>query len=927
MIRSLLKRTKFHRAALPLLAMLLTATTAWADVEPVKYIDADGSEKNCEDYTVLTGGETSLAAGWYVVNSDISYTGTINLTGDVHLILKDGCTMNVGTSDAKIGGKGISATSGTNALTIYGQSGQTGKLNIYSTSNVLEDWGSIAIFGSVTVNGGNVTVRHYGVYGNGIFTNNSVIVNGGNVDVVSDQKSAASIREAITINGGNVTANGNNYGFLSGTITLGWNKTSDRICVTANSYSGTVKVADGKAFTDGTIGYSGTIAAPSDINGKTLVPAFSVNFAGGIEHGTVTANKPFVAVDAEDKDKTVTLTVTPDADYSIGTVSYNDGTEDYVITPTNNVYSFTMPASDVTVSAVFRPLSGYCGWSSENDGKNVTWAVTDTDGNGTYETLTIMGNGKIDNYDADGQPWFPYKSEITTAVIEEGVTVIGYRLLYQYPALTSVSIASSVMTIGDDAFYECSSLTTVNGASGVTYVYGNAFEGTAWRENLPDGLTYVGHVAYRFKGNETSITLDDNTTQIAESAFFKSKITSIDIPASVTYIGDYAFRESAVTTVVILGSLISIGDRAFSYSGLKKVYCLSSTPPQSVGSHAFENCNPTVVVPADAYNYYISAITSLNNNYFKKGYTITCGTDVTATSSGNGPLVVKGETVTLSYSGTIPEGYIVDYIVKDASDNDVTVTNGSFTMPESNVTVSAKWNTTINVEVGNANYMVAGHDAYVVVTMTPDDFNGIATISVTQNGGSPKPYNVAVVNGEGRYVVQNMASNSYTVQASFAGDDKYAESTSEDISLYVPMITTSLDISLDKTSINVGEKATVSITLNQTGFTKADGGTTPLETPKVLSNNEVVTIKLVPYNEDFTGDGFSTIGLNNGKGSFSLSGLAVGEYKFIVIFAGNDEIKGSSSEILKLTVNKNPTNVGVEVEAPVIAKEKNNNLK
>lgn len=48
----------------------------------------------------------------------------------------------------------------------------------------------------------------------------------------------------------------------------------------------------------------------------------------------------------------VTLTITPAEGYSIGTVKYNDGS-DHEITPTNDVYSFTMPASDVTVSATY----------------------------------------------------------------------------------------------------------------------------------------------------------------------------------------------------------------------------------------------------------------------------------------------------------------------------------------------------------------------------------------------------------------------------------------------------------------------------------------------------------------------------------------------------------------------------------------------
>lgn len=51
--------------------------------------------------------------------------------------------------------------------------------------------------------------------------------------------------------------------------------------------------------------------------------------------------------------QTVGLTITPAAGFYIGTVKYNDGTEDHIITPTNDAYSFTMPASDVTVSATF----------------------------------------------------------------------------------------------------------------------------------------------------------------------------------------------------------------------------------------------------------------------------------------------------------------------------------------------------------------------------------------------------------------------------------------------------------------------------------------------------------------------------------------------------------------------------------------------
>ncbi len=67
---------------------------------------------------------------------------------------------------------------------------------------------------------------------------------------------------------------------------------------------------------------------------------------GNIINGTVTADKAVVS-----PDETVTLTVTPDEGYAVKSVKYNDT----VIEPVEGVYSFTMPAEDVTVSAEFVP--------------------------------------------------------------------------------------------------------------------------------------------------------------------------------------------------------------------------------------------------------------------------------------------------------------------------------------------------------------------------------------------------------------------------------------------------------------------------------------------------------------------------------------------------------------------------------------------
>lgn len=93
---------------------------------------------------------------------------------------------------------------------------------------------------------------------------------------------------------------------------------------------------------------------------------------------------------------------------------------------------------------------------------------------------------------------------------------------------------------------------------------------------------------------------------------------------------------------------------------------------------------------------------------------------ITVNSATNGTITASaasaGEQGLITLTATPNSGYELDeWIVKDASDNDVTVTNNQFTMPASNVTVSASfktasgktytilWNSTNNSK-GNSSY-------------------------------------------------------------------------------------------------------------------------------------------------------------------------------------------------------------------------------
>ena len=244
-------RRFISRAAMMLLMMVLTAATTWAQTrESVSYIDANGNEQTVTA-TVLTGEETvgkwnniDLAAGWYVVKSNISYTDRFAGTGSpgtINIILADGAEMTVNVSDNP-----AISPSNRYPLAIYGQSSGTGRLTVTS------DRTAINPSGGLTINGGIVSATSTG-YGNGAIYAND---------------------KPITINGGQVTATpGENTNgiFTEGTITLGGGTVTSY-----GGYDGTVAVAlpDGYAYSDGSGNTyaNGTLtsAQKSAIAGKIL---------------------------------------------------------------------------------------------------------------------------------------------------------------------------------------------------------------------------------------------------------------------------------------------------------------------------------------------------------------------------------------------------------------------------------------------------------------------------------------------------------------------------------------------------------------------------------------------------------------------------------------------------------------------------------
>ena len=252
----------------------------------IAYIDGDGKTHIRVGYTVLTGGgATTLTEGWYVVNDNITYTGTLTLIGDVTLILCNGKTMTVNPESGESINGLINAGSGF-ALTVYGQTLASNTAGTLQVTNDVENKRAIELI-TYTQHSGNVVVIDSN--DDAIFARGDFTLNGGTVNATGFYGIYA--EDDVTLNSGTVNATTNisgGYGiFANGDIILGWTNTNDYIHVSNYEAGGTVSVKSGQAFYYEDIGKTVLVSDTLNSNqinaigGKTLRPLTPVSYVDG----------------------------------------------------------------------------------------------------------------------------------------------------------------------------------------------------------------------------------------------------------------------------------------------------------------------------------------------------------------------------------------------------------------------------------------------------------------------------------------------------------------------------------------------------------------------------------------------------------------------------------------------------------------------
>jgi hypothetical protein len=251
-----------------LLCLSCCAATIGIASAQTSYIDATGATQTATA-TPLTGSETTLTTGWYSIPSSVaSFSARLVISGDVKIILEDGC-------DVTITG-GISVNSG-NSLTLYSQSlgASMGKL----TARANDTPGTNNAHGDAGIGGDGESATDGHDCG-------TVIINGGYIIAYGPNRSNEISFNGAGIGGGG-GANGAKGG-TGGTIIINNGKVEAYggddgagIGGGCQNNGGTITINNGEVYAEGCHGGAGIGGGQSGDGGTITINGGSVTAVGG----------------------------------------------------------------------------------------------------------------------------------------------------------------------------------------------------------------------------------------------------------------------------------------------------------------------------------------------------------------------------------------------------------------------------------------------------------------------------------------------------------------------------------------------------------------------------------------------------------------------------------------------------------------------
>ena len=255
-----------------------------------------------------------------------------------------------------------------------------------------------------------------------------------------------------------------------------------------------------------------------------------------------------------------------------------------------------------------------------------------------------------------------------------------------------------------------------------------------------------------------TITVSGNLTanqQLTLCVFGFNKVTYL---GTITVQGGTQYAISASASPTAGGSVSGAG------TYYENTQCTLTATANNHYEFSSWTKNGSQVSTANPYTFMVTGTATYVANFTALSpHTVTCNTVQHGTISASLTSAYKGETVTLT--ATPATGYCLgSWTVKDANNNNITVTNNQFTMPDNNVTVSATFVVGYNVTLAPAtNGTISANPtsgpAGTTITLTATPATGFlfdswvvyktgdanTTVTVTNNTFTLPSYDVTVV--------------------------------------------------------------------------------------------------------------------------------------------------------------------------------------
>ena len=569
------------------------------------------------------------------------------------------------------------------------------------------------------------------------------------------------------------------------------------MCVVAGYNDGTKKELKLGEFTyspTGELTQNSRIITISYKDGSTVVDTeIDIKMGYNVSVAKISNGKIESKVTRSAEKDGVIVTVTPDEDYELGTLSYeykeNSGrikSENLNVEEGKSEYKFDMPAYDVTVKAVFKVKGGVTTYSvqldkvGEADKASVYFKYDEIDSE--LEVLEGILEGKKinfqifpgDDYVVPEVPVLSYNNEEIKVKVEDSDTA---KYSFTMPA------ANAVLKIVVTESGTCKLTTLITGGEGTVEL--KVGEEGISHETFLDPETEVeaivkpadGHEITYVKFNGETLNVDENGQVIFDMSDFDAKLEVMfaekkgyEIITGSVNGGTLMFSHilaKAETTVVITATPES-GYAVVEEIRVTKIDDESeiAVTKNAKGNYSFVMPEGNVIVSATFRGYMITILDSIGGKIECDTKYAKAGEKITLTTTANekkalGTIEIKDGDVCLANRRT---------------DKNETTSEVTFTMPAADVTVSATFGTKITTQypVSKGGFIeLRQGETYIVLKTYMYFAEGTKiTLETSPNKGNPDKgepvYEVGAVkieatnNKEDAAVIDKEAENKYS---------------------------------------------------------------------------------------------------------------------------------------------------------------------